>query len=141
MLSLAAERAAGAHPYFVPIDHTPKARSVLGAGPLLAVEQAVVLERDPARAREIARGHTTGYLRLDNYANNLRRLGWAEDDLRDGGSDALVDAIVAWGDLDRVADRLRAHRASGADHVCVQILGRDPGRLPSDELRAFAALR
>src|SRR5207244_11118125 len=98
MLGLAAERTAGAHPYFVPVEHTAFARERLGPGPLLAVEQAVLLETDATRARELARPYVAYYARLDNYANNLRRLGWAEEDLVDGGSDRLLDAVVAWGD-------------------------------------------
>ena len=134
MLELAAERTAGAHPYFVPVEHTPIAREHLGDGPLLAVEQAVAFEADPAKAREIARAHMAGYLRLDNYANNLRRLGWSDAELS-GPSDALGDAIVAWGPPERIVDRIRAHLRGGADHVCVQPLPRadertiDIGRL------------
>lgn len=138
MLRLAAERTAGAHPYFVPVEHTPRAREALGAGPLLAVEQAVLLERDPAKARAIAREHMSGYLRLDNYANNLRRLGWSEDDLKDGGSDALVDAIVAWGDEGAIRERVAAHHAAGADHVCLQVLAEGPPAAPVAQLRALA---
>lgn len=122
MLRLAAERSLGAHPYFVPVDHTPIARRVLGPGPLLAVEQAVVLDSDPVTARRAARGHMGRYLQLDNYANNLRRLGWREADLAEGGSDGLVDAIVAWGDVETVRRRVRAHFDGGADHVCLQVL-------------------
>ncbi len=131
MLELAARRSAGAHPYFVPVEHTALAREVLGERPLLAPEQAVVLERDPSTAREIARLHTVRYLQLDNYANNLRRLGYGDDDLRNGGSDRLVDAIVAWGDLDAVAGRVQAHLDAGADHVSVQVLVPAPPR-PTD---------
>lgn len=137
MLRLAAERTAGAHPYFVPPEHTAIARKHLGEGPLLAVEQAVVFERDAATAREIARAHMRGYIRLDNYANNLRRLGWSDADLADNGSDALVDAIVAWGDLDAIRTRIKRHFAAGADHVCVQALARDPSELPLAGLRAL----
>ena len=125
MLALAALRTAGAHPYFVPVEHTPFARKILGPIPLLAVEQAVVLERDVTRAREIARGHMGGYLRLENYANSLRRLGWSDDDLK-GPSDALVDAVVAHGDVAALTARVQAHLAGGADHVCVQVLNEDP---------------
>lgn len=135
MLELAAERTAGAHPYFVPVEHTPLARRALGDGPLLAVEQAVVFEREAAVARDVARAHMKGYLRLDNYANNLRRLGWSDEDLRDGGSDRLVDAIVAWGGQDAIVQRVRAHLESGADHVCVQALARAPREIPFDRLR------
>jgi probable F420-dependent oxidoreductase len=141
MLRLAAARTAGAHPYFVPVEHTKAARRTLGAGPLLAVEQALVPERNPERAREIARAHMRGYLRLDNYANNLRRLGWQDADLANGGSDALVDAIVAWGDQEALAARVRAHWEAGADHVCVQVLGPDLASVPLEELRELAALR
>lgn len=139
MLRLAAERGAGAHPYFVPVEHTSLARAALGAGLILAVEQAVVLERDPAIARRVAREtHTKRYLALENYANNLRRLGWRDADLADGGSDRLVDAIVAWGDLEAVRRRVKEHLDRGADHVCVQVLRADPGTPPSTELRALA---
>lgn len=133
MLRLAAERTAGAHPYFVPLEHTPLAREALGDGPLLAVEQAVAFEADGARARSLARAHMAGYLRLDNYANNLRRLGWSDDDIA-GPSDALADAIVAWGPLERIVDRVRAHLRAGADHVCVQPLGDDGADMPFDRI-------
>ena len=127
MLRLSAERTLGAHPYFVPVEHTRLARQTLGADPLLAVEQAVVFETDPGRARETARGYTQRYLQSENYANNLRRLGWAEDDLAGAGSDRLVDALVGWGDLDAITERLRAHLDAGADHLCVQVLPGDGG--------------
>jgi probable F420-dependent oxidoreductase len=126
MLRLAAARSAGAHPYFVPVEHTRRARDVLGPEPLLAVEQAVVLEADAARARSIARLHTRRYLGLDNYVNNLRRLGWAEADLAGPGSDALVDAVVAWGDAQTIRERVALHQAAGADHVCLQVLTAEP---------------
>jgi probable F420-dependent oxidoreductase len=126
MLRLAAERSAGAHPYFVPVEHTRLARDTLGPEPLLAVEQAVVLETEPGRAREIARAHTRRYLALDNYVNNLRRLGWSEADLAAPGSDRLVDAVVAWGDVDAVRARVQEHHAAGADHVCLQVLTAEP---------------
>jgi probable F420-dependent oxidoreductase len=122
MLELSRDRTAGAHPYFTPPEHTAKAREILGAGPLLAPEQAVVLETDPTRAREIAREHTAGYLRMPNYVNNLRDLGFGDDDLAGAGSDRLVDAIVAWGDLDAIRARVRAHHDAGADHVAVLAL-------------------
>jgi probable F420-dependent oxidoreductase len=122
MLRLAADRAAGAHPYFVPPEHTAVAREALGPDAILAVEQAVVLETDPARAREIARTHTSTYTDLPNYTGNLRRFGFGDDDFPGGGSDRLVDAIVAWGDLDAIRDRVAAHHAAGADHVCLQVV-------------------
>jgi probable F420-dependent oxidoreductase len=121
MLDLAAERTDGAHPYFVPVEHTRLARERLGADPVLAVEIAGVVDGDPARARETARGFAARYLQLDNYANNLRRLGWAEDDLAGGGSDRLIDAVVVQGDVRAVAGRVREHLDAGADHVCVQL--------------------
>ena len=138
MLRLAADRTAGAHSYFVPVEHTAQARDVLGPGALLAAEQAAVLEADAAPARAIARKHMAAYLDLPNYANNLRRLGWGEDDLAGGGSDALVDAIVAWGGEEPIRDRVRAHLDAGADHVCVQVLGPHARDLPTEQLRRLA---
>ncbi len=138
MLELAAEQALGAHPYFVPVEHTAFAREVLGDGPMLCPEQAVVLSTDPEQARAAARLHMATYLTLPNYTNNLRRLGWGDDDLSGGGSDALVDAIVAWGDEGAIVDRVRAHLAAGADHVCVQVLGPDAITLPMPQWRALA---
>ena len=122
MLALAAERAAGAHPYFVPVEHTARARELLGADALLAPEVSVVLEKDASTARRTARAFTSGYLSLPNYSNNLRRLGFGEDDLAGGGSDRLVDAVVAWGDADDIAGRVRQHFGAGANHVCVQVI-------------------
>jgi len=131
MLDLAATRAQGAHPYFVPVEHTAVAREVMGAGPLLCVEQAVVLETDPTVAREIARRHTSMYLTLPNYTNNLKRFGWTDDDFADGGTDAVTDAIVAWGDIDAIRARVAAHHDAGADHVCVQVLAADDQGVPA----------
>ncbi|MGP3961520.1 LLM class F420-dependent oxidoreductase [Nonomuraea sp. 3N208] len=122
MLELSRERAAGAHSYFVPPEHTAQARRILGPGRLLIPEQAVVLESDPARAREIARTHMAYYLTLPNYLNNLRTLGFTDADFADGGSDRLADAIVAWGDADAIVKRVRAHLDAGADHVAIQPL-------------------
>ena len=139
MLALAAERSLGAHPYFVPVEHTAVARRTMGTGPLLAPEQAVVLATDPEAARRIARLHTRAYLGLDNYRRNLLRLGFAESDLDDGGSDAIVDAIVAWGDAEAVGARAQAHLDAGADHVCVQALGETPAGLRLDHLRELAS--
>jgi probable F420-dependent oxidoreductase len=137
MLRLAAERGVGAHPYFVPVEHTAIAREALGSGPLLLPEQTVVLETDATKAREIARRFMATYLRLPNYTNNLRRLGWSEEDLA-GPTDRLVDAIVAWGSLDDVLARVRAHLDAGADHVCLQVLPADPRALPMPEWRQLA---
>lgn len=124
MLRLAAERAAGAHPYFVPVEHTARAREILGEGPLLAPEQAVVLETDLGRAREVARDSMRHYLELPNYAGNLRRLGWSDDDL-EGPSNAL-------------AGRVREHLDAGADHVAVQVLLEDARAIPMEGYRRLA---
>jgi probable F420-dependent oxidoreductase len=123
MLALARDRADGAHPYFVPVQHTRAARRILGPDRLLIPEQAVVLSTDAEQARRIARGHTTSYLRLPNYVNNLRRLGYGDEDLEGAGSDRLVDAIVAWGDEEQIAGRVKEHLEGGADHVLLQPLG------------------
>ena len=125
MLELGAERAHGVHPYFVPVEHTAFARQRLGPSPVLAVEQTVVLQSDPSSARETARAFALDYLQTENYARNLRRMGWTDADLRGQGSDALIDAVVAWGDVDRIAVRVRQHLDAGADHVCVQVVGED----------------
>jgi probable F420-dependent oxidoreductase len=138
MLRLAAERAIGAHPYFAPVAHTPIARKELGPDALLAVEQAAVLSTDAATARATARRHTRRYLGLDNYRNNLKRLGWTDADLANDGSDDLVDAIVTWGDAGAIRARVEAQLAAGADHVCVQMLRSDPKTPPIADLRGLA---
>jgi probable F420-dependent oxidoreductase len=120
MLELARDRAGGAHPYLMTPEHTKVAREALGDGPLLAPEQHVVLETDAARARAIAREGLDTYLQLPNYVNNWRRLGFTEDDFADGGSDRVIDHVVAWGDEATIAARVQAHLDAGADHVCVQ---------------------
>jgi len=138
MLRLVAERAEGAHPYFVPVEHTARAREVLGPEPVLACELAVVVEPDQDRARRIARAYMEHYLDLENYVNNLRRLGWTEQDIQGGGSDRLVDAIVAWGSVEAVRRRVREHLDAGADHVCVQALGQDPTDIALGQLEELA---
>ncbi len=125
MLELARDRTSGAIPYLTPVEHTARARALLGPGPLLAPEVSVAVEPDPARARARAREFAAGYLRLPNYANNLRELGFGDDDIADGGSERLLDAIVGWGDAAAVAERVSAHLDAGADHVCVQPVGTD----------------
>jgi probable F420-dependent oxidoreductase len=137
MLHLAGTRAAGAHPYLVTPEHTAMARDILGPEPILAPEQPVIIETDPGRAREKGREYLAFYLQLRNYVANLRRMGFGDEDLADGGSDRLVDSIVAWGDQPAIVERLRAHLAAGADHVAVHVVGegRDPTR---DEWRALA---
>ncbi len=138
MLALAARRTWGSHTYFVPPEHTARARALLGPAALLAPEQAVVLERDATTARTIARAHMAMYLALPNYVSNLKRLGFSDADVADGGSDRLVDAIVAWGDVDAVRARVAAHHAAGANHVCLQVLDADPRALPLRQWRALA---
>ena len=128
MLALAATRTAGAHPYFVPVEHTARARSVLGPTPLLAPEVAVVLETDAAAARALAREYASLYLALPNYTQNLRRFGFDDGDIDAGGSDRLIDAVIPWGDATTIAARIREHHDAGADHVCLQVIsatGRD----------------
>jgi probable F420-dependent oxidoreductase len=137
MLELARDVTQGAHPYFVPPEHTVIAREVLGPKPLLAVEQMVILDTDPATARELARADMARYLRLPNYTNNLLRLGYTEADLA-GPSDRLVDAIVAWGDEDAIKARVQAHLDAGADHVCVQHLVADRTVPPVAQWRRLA---
>ena len=138
MLRLAGEKSRGAHPYFVTPEHTARAREILGEGPILAPEQKVLLETDASRAREIARANMKTYLALPNYQNNLRWLGFGDDDLADGGSDRLVDAIVAWGDEKAIAERIQAHYDAGADHVCIQPFRADGA--PGPDLRILEAL-
>jgi len=138
MLELAGTRADGAHTYFVPPEHTAKAREILGPGKLLVPEQVCVLSTEPNAAREIARRHTTSYLRLANYRANLARFGFGDDDFADGGNDRLVDTICAWGDVDAVAARVRAHLDAGADHVAVQVLVDDRRGLPRKEWAELA---
>ena len=138
MLQLAAERTEGAHPYNVNPEHTAQARGILGSGPYLCPEQAVVLETDAAKARQIGRAFLGIYLGLPNYANNFLRLGFDEADLQNGGSDRLIDAIIGWGDLYAIRNRIRAHQSAGADHVCVQVLTADPQVLAMREWRELA---
>jgi probable F420-dependent oxidoreductase len=120
MLELAAERTDGGHPYFVPVEHTPIARRHLGADACLATEVTAVWTTDRSAGLEIGRGFAKNYLVLPNYANNLKRLGWAQADI-DNASDKLVEAVVAIGDVDAIVKRVRDHLDAGADHVCVQI--------------------
>jgi probable F420-dependent oxidoreductase len=138
MLELARDRAGGAHPYLVPPEHTALAREVLGPGRVLAPEQAVLLDPDPVRGRERARSFVSDYLALPNYVRNLRRLGFAEDDFRGGGCDRLVDALVARGDEEAVARRVREHHDAGADHVCIYVVGGAGENLQLDAWRRLA---
>jgi probable F420-dependent oxidoreductase len=138
MLQLAGERSAGALLYNGTPEATAAARSVLGAGPLLAAEQAVLLEEDPAEARRIAREFLALYLTLPNYLRAWDRAGLGPEEQADGGSDRLVDAVVAWGGPEAIVQRVRAHLDAGADHVCVQVLDPDPNGLPMASWRALA---
>ena len=140
MLKLSAERANGSHPYFTTPDHTAIAREAMGPDALLAPEQMVVLETDPTEARRIARAGMKIYLGLPNYYNNLRRIGFTEDDWENGGSDRLVDAIVAWGTPEQIAERVAQHHAAGADHVCVQVLTDNVREAPTEQWRRLASV-
>ena len=140
MLRLARERSLGTHPYLVTAEHTRIAREAVGPEKLVAPELGVVLSRDASRARGIGREFVERYLALPNYANNLRRLGFDDADLASGGSDRLVDALIAWGSEDAIAARVQEHRDAGADQVLVQVLSgaSDPSALPLEEWRALA---
>ena len=139
MLELAAQRAAGAHPYFVPLEHTVRARSILGPSPLLAPEVAVVLETDPAAARVLAREYASLYLSLPNYTQNLRTFGYGDEDIDDGGSDRLIDAVIPWGSATTIAARIREHHDAGADHVCLQVVSAGGlSRFPLAQYRELA---
>jgi probable F420-dependent oxidoreductase len=138
MLELARTRTAGTHPYLVTPELTAMARAGIGPDGLVASEVGVVLETDPSKAREIARLHLQTYLALPNYANNWKRHGFTDDDIAEGGSDRLVDALIGWGDEAAIAARVQQHRDAGADHVCVQVLTSDPRALPVDEWRTLA---
>ena len=138
MLRLAAERCAGAHPYNVTPEHTARAREILGKGPTLAPEQMVLRETDPAKARAVARKNLTVYLGLPNYQNNWKWLGFDDADFASGGSDRLIDAIVAWGDEEAIEARIQAHFDAGADHVCIQPFR--PDGEPGPDVRLLEAL-
>ena len=137
MLELARDRSLGAHPYLGTPEHTRRAREAVGPEKLVAPEQAVVLETDPERARALGREHLELYLQLPNYANNWRRLGFGDEDLADGGSDRLVDALVAWGDEDAIHARVEEHREAGADQVLIQAITGGDGP-PRDQWRRLA---
>jgi probable F420-dependent oxidoreductase len=137
MLALSAELADGAHPYNVTPEHTAEARAALGPDKLLCPEQMVLLETDPAKARAAGRKILAIYLGLPNYRNNFVRIGFSADDFENGGSDRLIDAIIAWGDEDAIRRRVQAHWDAGADHVCIQEVpaGGDIGNIrPPEEI-------
>jgi probable F420-dependent oxidoreductase len=139
MLELSRDLANGAHPYNVNPEHTAQARKILGPQPYLCPEQAVVLETNADKARAIGRAFLGFYLTLPNYANNFLRLGFAESDFADGGSNRLIDAIVAWGDLDALRKRVKEHHDAGADHVCIQVLTADEKSSPMREWKELAS--
>jgi probable F420-dependent oxidoreductase len=138
MLKLAAERTAGAVPYNVTPEHTRAARAALGPGKLLAVEQKVCLEADPAVARGLARNEMRRYMTLPNYRNNWLRIGFTEADLAGHGSDRFLDAMVLSGDAATIARGLRAHLEAGADQICIQPV--HAGDDPEARERTLAAL-
>jgi probable F420-dependent oxidoreductase len=138
MLDLAATKTAGAHPYLAPPEHTARARKVMGPDAWLCPEQMVILETDATIARDVARKHLNIYLTLPNYQNNLRQFGFDDGDFANGGSDKLVDALVAWGDEQSIADRIKAHRDAGANHVCIQAFRPDGKATP--DLKLLEAL-
>lgn len=137
MLALSASRARGAHPYLVTPEHTATARAALGEGPLLLPEQTAILCDTAEEARAIGTDWLRAYLALPNYANNLLRSGFSEDDLAQV-SDRLFDSIIAWGDEDAIMRRVAEHRSAGADHVCVQVLTADPTAFPREQWRRIA---
>ena len=138
MLALAAARTAGVHPYLVTPEHSRVARQAVGPEAVVAVEQGVILETDQQRARQIARTNLVRYLELPNYTNNWKRLGFTDEDIADGGSDRLIDALVVWGDEATIAKRVQEHRDAGASHVCIQVLTENPRALALDEWRILA---
>ncbi len=139
MLALSAAEAGGTHTYFVPPEHTAHARAAVGPKAMICVEQAVILSTDAAAARKTAREYMKTYVpRLPNYTLNLKNLGWADKEFENGCSDALVDAIVAWGTETQIRDRVEAHMKAGATHVCIQPLSITNPMMPDD--RAMEAL-
>jgi probable F420-dependent oxidoreductase len=130
MMKLAAERTRGVHPYLVPPEHTALARETVGPDAWICTEQKVVLATDPSAARAVARRGIAMYLELPNYQRSLKRFGLGDDDFTNGGSDKLVDTVVAWGDEKAIAARIKAHHDAGADHVCIQPLHPSGAREP-----------
>jgi len=139
MMALSGELADGAHPYNVPPEHTAEARSILGSGKLLCPEVWVLLETDATAARSAARQALAPYMRLDNYVNNWRRIGFGDDELAGGGSDRFIDANVAWGTEEAIRKRIQEHWDAGADHVCVQSIHPDGTRRPDEKVLGLLA--
>ena len=133
MMALSSELADGAHPYNTTPEHTAEARAILGPGKLLCPEVWVLLETDPATARSAAREALARYLQLENYVNSWRRQGFGDDDLAGGGSDRLLDAMVAWGDEGAIRARVQQYWDAGADHVCIQPISPQGSRPAANE--------
>lgn len=138
MLELARDRTEGAHPYFVPLEHTKEARRILGKDRVLAPEVAVTFSTDRQAARAAGDRYMKTYLGLENYRRNLERLGWGGQDLESPGSDRLFDAMVSWGEVGKIAASVRRHLEAGANHVAIQVLTSTPEQAPLRELRELA---
>ena len=139
MVQLAGRRTAGVHPFAVTPEYCAATRDLLGPSPLLAPYQAVIVEQDSHKARTAARSFIGTFLAMGHYGRSLRRQGFTEEDLTGGGSDRLVDSIVAWGDVDAIERRIRAHHDAGANHVCLHVIPTVPG-LPLTQWRQLAPL-
>ena len=137
MLELARERSLGAHPYFVPVEHTRRAREILGGEKVLATKVTAIIDTDADAARGLARSFTPFYLGKTNYSKALTWLGYSDADVSGAGSDRLIDDVIAWGDVDAITSHVQAHLDAGADHVCVHVLADTTG-FPLSELRALA---
>jgi probable F420-dependent oxidoreductase len=140
MLVLARDHAQGAHPFLVTPEHTHMARGILGPGRLLAPEQGVVLEQDPDIARSVLRAELKGRLEYPNYRRCLLSLGWNDEDFVDGGTNALIDRLFAWGSVADIAQRVDEHLAAGADHVALYVLGGTTSAAPIEQWRQLAPL-
>lgn len=138
MLELAGQRTAGSHPYLVTPEHSAIAREIMGPGKLVAPEQGVVVESDPAKARELARGALDHYRFLPNYKNNWKRLGFTDDEI-DSLDDRLIDGLFAWGTPAKIAERVKAHHDAGADHVCLQVISNGDFEKTRRDYRELAA--
>ena len=139
MLELSASHADGAHPYNITPEHTRKARQIMGPGKLLCPEVWVLLETDASKARALGRQALANYMRLDNYLNNWRRLGFGDSDFAGGGSNRFIDANILWGDEKTIRARLQEQWDAGADHVCIQSISPDGGRKPDEKALALLA--
>jgi probable F420-dependent oxidoreductase len=134
MLELSATAAQGAHPYLVTPEHTKRARKIMGPDALLCPEQMVLAETDETNARKVARANLKVYVGLPNYQNNLKQFGFTDTDFADGGSDRLVDALVCWGEPEKIAAHIESHLDAGANHVCIQAYRADGAPGADEEL-------